>query len=826
MKKKSSGPRTLHSLQRVAAASMLSFALWSAPSGEALAQIQSVIVSKGFSYVQTSATAVALDPASNNYGFGADVDGSNIAGLTAPIIAGPINAAGLGSIHNNGRLVYSTRDHGWRWGNPSASDFGTSSLASLNSFFANGTYTFTVNGVNIPLQLTGDAYPNAPAMTLSGGAWSNGKYVIDASQRLTVTTNAFTGYGTHRDDLICAGILGPGFARPFVEVAPWGCGWLAGFPRQFHSSTPSPKFVTFTMPAYTLVGGNEYNVIAIFESIVDINPNAALPGSVNAATYHVATVATVSVTGATAPPANGVQVSGSFAADIPGDGALQYSFTCTGTPICNGAFTMNVKGTGCSNAYSFSGGVRFTGLDLSHAGALQGTLANSSFANVSRNANGTCAYSTAASAEILTYTGTWDGTRGSMVVRALDGNNQPFEAPGTFKSSVSAAAPVFPMTVTGTVTPTVANVAAQIQYRPQDVGTSGNVFVFALAPASALKNAVVSKDTHMGLVARLFPKDEPVACVLAQLNANGQLSAVTASTMQAYVSGVLGAQGQSVNILNNVATPNVAGATFFVGYGADANAMINSGLNRSAVTVPGALTCAPQAPQTGWWWNPLEGGRGFSIEAQGNSLFFAAFHYDANGRATWNVSPGPTSLGGSFFSSDLYNVTGGQPLGGAYQAPNAAKVGPITLAFSDASHGTMTWPGGSVPIERQNLIPAGLTAPPQANVPETGWWWNPQESGRGFFIEWQNGYADIAGYMYDDNGNPVWYISVYETPNARVFSGNWWTFANGQSMGGTYRAATRTSDNFAPLSINFTGPDTAVMTLPNGRSTNLVRQRF
>jgi hypothetical protein len=123
-------------------------------------------------------------------------------------------------------------------------------------------------------------------------------------------------------------------------------------------------------------------------------------------------------------------------------------------------------------------------------------------------------------------------------------------------------------------------------------------------------------------------------------------------------------------------------------------------------------------------------------------------------------------------------------------------------------------------------VPDSLSLPPLANQPENGWWWNPDESGRGFFIEWQGGKADIAGYMYDDNGKPVWYISVYDTPNPRVFSGNWWTFANGQTMGGLYKAPTFTSDHFAPLSINFTGPDTAVMTLPGGRTTNLKRQRF
>jgi hypothetical protein len=30
----------------------------------------------------------------------------------------------------------------------------------------------------------------------------------------------------------------------------------------------------------------------------------------------------------------------------------------------------------------------------------------------------------------------------------------------------------------------------------------------------------------------------------------------------------------------------------------------------------------------------------------------------------------------------------------------------------------------------------------------------------------------------------------------------------------------------APVTINFTGPDTAIMTLPNGRTTSLARHRF
>jgi hypothetical protein len=50
----------------------------------------------------------------------------------------------------------------------------------------------TVNGTSVALNLTGDAYPNNPVLTLSGGVWSNGKYVLDVRQSLVITTNAFS----------------------------------------------------------------------------------------------------------------------------------------------------------------------------------------------------------------------------------------------------------------------------------------------------------------------------------------------------------------------------------------------------------------------------------------------------------------------------------------------------------------------------------------------------------------------------------------------------------------------------------------------------------
>jgi hypothetical protein len=215
---------------------------------------------------------------------------------------------------------------------------------------------------------------------------------------------------------------------------------------------------------------------------------------------------------------------------------------------------------------------------------------------------------------------------------------------------------------------------------------------------------------------------------------------------------------------------------------------------------------------------------------QGRNIFFASFLYDISGRSTWYVSTGPVSLDGSLYNGDLLSARGGQTLGGAYPGvPTLTSVGPVTMAFDDASHGTLVWPGGAVPIERFNIVPNGLNLPPVAGEPESGWWWNEQEAGRGFFLEWQGGNLDIAGYMYDEAGNSTWYLTtgiIGGTEAARSFGGNWWSFGNGQTLTGPWKPNTRLSDNVAPVTIQFSGPDTAFMTLPNGRTTSLRRHRF
>jgi hypothetical protein len=282
-------------------------------------------------------------------------------------------------------------------------------------------------------------------------------------------------------------------------------------------------------------------------------------------------------------------------------------------------------------------------------------------------------------------------------------------------------------------------------------------------------------------------------------------------------------------MINNVVTANIAGTALYLGYGQSALDMLTRGLNQRALSLPGDVYCDPQPPQTGWWWNTNEGGRGYSIEVAGNHLFFASYLYDVSGRSTWYVASGNTSLDGSLFTRNLEAYSYGQTLAGSYQAPTAAvNSGDFTLAFADATHGTMIWPGGSVAIERFNIVPNGIMLGPIVDQPQGGWWWNPVESGRGYFLEWQGGELFMAGYMYDDNGNPVWYLSTNTTPSTdlRSYSGTWWQYGNGQTLTGTYKPAQRVNDNVAPVTITFQAADTAVMTLPGGRTTNIQRFRF
>lgn len=239
-------------------------------------------------------------------------------------------------------------------------------------------------------------------------------------------------------------------------------------------------------------------------------------------------------------------------------------------------------------------------------------------------------------------------------------------------------------------------------------------------------------------------------------------------------------------------------------------------------TIPAVVT----PPQSGWWWNPAEGGRGFMIEFRGTAVFMATFLYDSDGRANWYVSS-MTKTNSTSYQGALTPYANGQTLTGSFkQASALASVGNITLSFSSATQGTLTWPGGTIPIERYNIVANGVAAPIGVSQPESGWWWNESEGGRGWAIEIQAGTAFIAGFMYDTNGNPIWYLTQNPVSGTTTYQGTWVQYGNGQTLTGSFHSANVTNANVGAITIQFDSTTTATLRLPDGRMLPIKRFIF
>jgi hypothetical protein len=93
----------------------------------------------------------------------------------------------------------------------------------------------------------------------------------------------------------------------------------------------------------------------------------------------------------------------------------------------------------------------------------------------------------------------------------------------------------------------------------------------------------------------------------------------------------------------------------------------------------------------------------------------------------------------------------------------------------------------------KHLIFAVLTATFSLSVsaatPQSGWYFSEAESGRGFNIEIQANSLFMAGFVYDAAGNPIWFVSGGPMSSDNTYSGAAYRTANGQPLGGNYRAA-------------------------------------
>jgi len=524
-----------------------------------------------------------------------------------------------------------------------------------------------------------------------------------------------------------------------------------------------------------------------------------------------------------------LQVTGSVAGPTEGTGQIQLSFSCSGSPTCTGTYSATLRDDGCANAFTLAGVLVLTGLDLSVPAALAGTavLQNLHFNDI-QNPDGTCSIRPGTLADTqLTYTGTWDGAAGTLLFTHINDSGVTVRIPGSIKAT-AARAPPFSMAVTATVTATTANAVATIQYPASDVGKTASVYVFAFAPASVVKSAArPAKDTTDG-------------CQLAQLDpATGQLTAASASTLQPFLSNVLLGQSQAVTVLNNASTPTIAGASFFVGYGDSAGAMIGSGVNRSVVSIPGAQQCPSVFPATpgalsGLWWNPNESGWGISFTQRRNVIFAAWYTYDGSGSGKWYVASAcemaSAGLRDGRCIGKLYEVSGPTFFGATFDPTlvRPVEAGDLQVDFSDPDHASMRYSAGGVArtiaIERQ-VFQTGTTAPA---IDYTDLWWNEAQSGWGMAISHQFGVMFLAWFVYDANGRPAWYVASSCAVSGNGCSGALYR-TSGPPAGPMFDPGRVHAEEVGSVSITFTDPNEGVISYTvNGVSAtkSITRQVF
>ena len=95
------------------------------------------------------------------------------------------------------------------------------------------------------------------------------------------------------------------------------------------------------------------------------------------------------------------------------------------------------------------------------------------------------------------------------------------------------------------------------------------------------------------------------------------------------------------------------------------------------------------APRSGWWDQSTQSGRGYFLEAQGNTLFLGGLIYGSSGQPRWFTSTGPVASTGNF--SAKLTVCSAQPNSdGTLQAPTCnATTDTIRLTFSTPWRATL-----------------------------------------------------------------------------------------------------------------------------------------
>jgi hypothetical protein len=239
---------------------------------------------------------------------------------------------------------------------------------------------------------------------------------------------------------------------------------------------------------------------------------------------------------------------------------------------------------------------------------------------------------------------------------------------------------------------------------------------------------------------------------------------------------------------------------------------------------------ADYVPEGGFWWTPGAGGRGYFVDVQGNAMFFGAFVYNAAGQPNWYVgrlvANGAASYGGTL---TLYG--GGAQLGsGTYVPPSAiGNIAAVQLSFTDSDNGNVHIQTADTTVDvaiskyRVFYDNQGMNL----QRPQTGWYWDPTQSGSGIAMECLGDSIFMVAFAYDSAGNSQWTATAGSTIDSQfAVATEPALYVNGQTLTGPYQAPSIAGQPLGTIQLRTVTPHTLTVLYNNGLVATYQRFRF
>lgn len=115
------------------------------------------------------------------------------------------------------------------------------------------------------------------------------------------------------------------------------------------------------------------------------------------------------------------------------------------------------------------------------------------------------------------------------------------------------------------------------------------------------------------------------------------------------------------------------------------------------------------------------------------------------------------------------------------------------------------------------------TPPPPALTPQVGLWWNPNESGSGYALDYKHGVLVVTVYSYAPNGAPQWYLASGPL-SGTTFTSTLDKYVAGQCIACSYAGRPTNIGNDGAITIDFSSPTSATVFLPGNRVTQIQPQ--